>query len=177
MAFVSKLNAEQWAEAARMRAAGASYEEIGQRFGILGSSVGKHAREHGWPGTASSRPVVPRKGTFMAATAAVRRKLVRRVYRAIDTRLTLLERSMTQQIDKLDADPSAPVGPAADAEREARAIGALVRNLDKITEFAAELDRAAAGGPGATDAAALASEADAFRRELAQRLAKLVPSR
>jgi Helix-turn-helix domain len=177
MVFLSKLTPEQWAEAARMRAAGTSYAAIAHQFGVAPTTIQNHALCHGWPGCGPPRPASLRKRSFVGATAGMRRKLVRRLYSAIDTKLSLMERRMQQQLDTLDADPGAPAIPAVDAEREARAIGTLIRNLDKVTEFAAELDRTASGGPGTTDAAALASEADAFRREIAQRLAKLIPAR
>ena len=64
--------------------------------------------------------------------------------------------------------------PATDHERETRSIGALIDNLEKITEMEAGLGKSA-GKPGAAIAATdLADEADRCRRELADRLARIV---
>jgi hypothetical protein len=73
-------------------------------------------------------------------------------------------------------DPEKQV-PAVDRERDARAVASLVRSLDKMTEIAADLDRTSGGQPKSTDADAdeLFAEADRFRRELAERLAKFIP--
>jgi hypothetical protein len=61
---------------------------------------------------------------------------------------------------------------AADHERETRAIGGLINQLGKISEYQTDLDRPT--GP-ADDLAAIAADAERYRRELAQRLARLVP--
>lgn len=177
MKFVSKLTPEQWAEAAKLRAEGASFSAIAARFGVHATSVGVHARKHNWPGHGTPARVAPlHKRSFVGASMGQRRRLVRRLYNAIDIRLSLMEKRMQQQLATLGTDnPQLP--PPGENEREARAIGALIRNLDKVTEYAADLEATTSGGRTAAAAAALASEADAFRRDIAERLAKLVPAR
>ncbi len=60
---------------------------------------------------------------------------------------------------------------AGDHERDTRAIGGLITQLGKISEFAADLNR-----PTGQDnaSATVAEEADRYRRKLAERLARLV---
>jgi hypothetical protein len=62
---------------------------------------------------------------------------------------------------------------AADHERDTRAIGGLINQLGKISEFEADLDRPA-GSRDAASAARLAEEADGYRRALAERLERLI---
>ncbi len=65
---------------------------------------------------------------------------------------------------------------AADHERDTRAIGTLIANLSRVTEIEADLERL----PGSASLAdqqgdrQLAEEAERFRREVAERLARLV---
>ena len=61
---------------------------------------------------------------------------------------------------------------AADHERDTRAIGGLINQLAKISEYEADLDRPAGQGD---DFAIVAAEAERYRRELAERLARLIP--
>ena len=66
---------------------------------------------------------------------------------------------------------------AADHERDTRAIGALIANLSRVTEIEADLERIP--GTAAIPAAQqgdrqLADEAERFRRDVAERLARLV---
>ncbi len=64
---------------------------------------------------------------------------------------------------------------ATDHERETRAIGALIDNLEKITEMEAGLGKSAGKrGASAGPATDLADEADRCRRELAHRLSRIV---
>ena len=63
---------------------------------------------------------------------------------------------------------------ATDHEREARAIGALIDNLEKITEIETGLGNATAKSGSATSVSDLADEADRCRRELAERLSRIV---
>lgn len=69
---------------------------------------------------------------------------------------------------------------AADHERDTRAIGALIGNLSRVTEIEADLERIPGAAAPAADRAKeqadrqLADEAERFRREVAERLARLV---
>jgi hypothetical protein len=88
---------------------------------------------------------------------------------AISLKLEQLERRMAQDLDAAETGAAS----STDHERETRAIGALIDNLGKVTEIASDIDRPA-GGKSAIAAAELADEADRFRRELADRLSRLV---
>lgn len=103
------------------------------------------------------------------STPAGRRRLLDRLVALISLKLEQLERRMECDLDRPDAsDPAS----ATDHERETRAIGALIDNLGKVTEMETGLARTATGGKSA--AADLAGEADHYRRELAERLRKIV---
>ncbi len=97
-----------------------------------------------------------------------RRQLLERLVGAIDMKLEQLERRMSKDLAEND------VTPATDHERETRAIGALIDNLEKITEMetgVASSSRSRGTTQPATD---LADEAERCRRELAERLSRLV---
>jgi hypothetical protein len=102
-----------------------------------------------------------------------RRALVRRLYKAIDTKLKQMERRMAHDMAAKDGGPDTT---AADHERDTRAIGALIGNLSRVTEIEADLERL----PGSSNPAysqgdrQLAEEAERFRRDVAERLARLV---
>ena len=106
--------------------------------------------------------------------AAHRRRLLDRLVAAISLKLSQLERRMSHDLAK-DLDPLEPGDPATstDHERETRAIGALIDNLGKVTEMETGLARSAAAG-GKSGASNLADEAERCRRELAERLSRLV---
>ena len=73
----------------------------------------------------------------------------------------------------LDAPEASSTPTATDHERETRAIGALIDNLGKLTEIETGIESRTRGKAQST-AAELADEADRCRRELAERLARLV---
>ncbi|MDX2155130.1 MAG: hypothetical protein SFW09_01370 [Hyphomicrobiaceae bacterium] len=115
----------------------------------------------------SSRPL-PRR---VLATPAARRRLLDRLVAAISMKLEQLERRMTDDLAAIEAGDAT----ATDHERETRAIGALIDNLGKITEIEADLQRPADAKRGAAlPATDLADEAERCRRELADRLSRLV---
>ena len=112
---------------------------------------------------AAPPPLIPRRHL---ATPAARRRLLGRLVAAISMKLEQLERRMT--IDLADGDSAT----ATDHERETRAIGALIDNLEKLREL--EAGYAKPAGQSGSTATDLADEAERCRRELAQRLARLV---
>lgn len=77
--------------------------------------------------------------------------------------------------DDLEAPGEGSAHSSTDHERETRAIGALIDNLGKITEMESGYPRRPGKAPVA-DAAVidLGHEADRYRRELAERLQKIV---
>ena len=77
---------------------------------------------------------------------------------------------MSQDLESLERGDAAT---STDHERETRAIGALIDNLGKVTEMESGLTRSAAAGKSSATSD-IAGEADRYRRELAERLAKIV---
>ncbi len=162
---------EQWDELRRLREGGIETDsELAARFGVHVRTILRRARQNNWP----TRRGPTSASAFAAATIEVRRNLVRRLYRAIDTKLKLMEHRMQQQIRGLDGE-AGKLPAMLDDEREIRSIGTLIKNLDKVTEIASELDRTADGRQQSADAAELFAEAERYRRELTERLAKFIP--
>jgi hypothetical protein len=116
------------------------------------------------PASLAPNRIAPR----LLATTASRRRLLDRLVAAIDMKLEQLERRMTSDL-AVGEDAT-----AIDHEREARAIGALIDNLEKITEIETGIGNASAKSGSATSATDLADEADRCRRELAERLHRIV---
>jgi hypothetical protein len=194
-----------WQRIRRLYVAGAlSLAAIAERYGVSAQRIARRARSEGWPlrrgdapGTGESpaheqrrnsrrgppsttvKPASKRSdGAAVAATTLkARRALVRRLYKAIDTKLKQMERRMAHDMATAE-EPSDTT--AADHERDTRAIGALIANLSRVTEIEADLER----HPGAASPALsqggqhaerqLADEAERFRRDVAARLARLV---
>jgi transposase-like protein len=118
------------------------------------------------------------KGSAAATVSAARslkarRALVRRLYTVIDTKLQQMERRMAHDMATEEGSSDTT---AADHERDSRAIGALIANLSRVTEIEADLERIP-GTATPSDQQAdrqLADEAERFRRDVAERLARLV---
>jgi hypothetical protein len=115
----------------------------------------------------SAEPALPRR---LPTTLAARRRLLDRLVAAISMKLEQLERRMSKDLAQGDDTP------ATDHERETRAIGALIDNLEKVTEIESGLksNPAKRNGKSAVSAIDLADEAERCRRELAERLSRLV---
>lgn len=160
-----------------LRAGTLSRAEMSDRTGASVSTIARWEREFARTGTLSgpaASSLEPDPAASPPARAAPRRKarskqkrnpsrsrLIRRLYGAIDRNLQQLEQRMTE-----DAPPT-----AADGERDARALGAAIRNIEKVTELEAATARDAQAGSGT---AALSSEdADRLRLELAERILRL----
>ena len=190
--FVSKLSPEQWAQARRLRAEGASFAELGRRFGIRHDSVSKRARKEGWvtPGDTAPQAVGGRRVKVRRpspATADIRRRLALRLYSVIEFRIRMMELSMQKQLDALEQNPDG-AAPTAVTKDERDAFAALIENINQVTEMASEPASAADGrrksvNPELTALSseidahglAVASEKDQFRRDIAERLGKLFP--
>lgn len=191
-----------WQRIRRLYVAGArSIAAIAEQCGVSVQRITRRARTEGWPSrqrrtsgaregpirkregksaprrstsSATSKPAPKRLGTTAATTTLkARRALVRRLYKAIDTKLKQMERRMAHDMATTEG-PSDTT--AADHERDTRAIGALIANLSRVTEIEADIER----HPGSTSPAEqqgdrqLADEAERFRRDVAERLARLV---
>ena len=142
-----------------------SFYAIGQRTGAALSTVRRRAAKGQWrPGLKVPPPSAKR---VVNAAANARRALIKRFYKAIDTKLKQMELRMKTDMEKGEGAAS-----AADHERDTRAIGGLINQLGKISEYETDLDRPTGQGEEFT---ALAAEAERYRRELAERLARLLP--
>jgi hypothetical protein len=172
------LTQDQWAEARRLRQDLAlSLRQIAVRLGVNPSTVRKRAAAERWsspPATASPRTRAARKPAPAANPRSTvgRRELVQRLYKAMDTKLKLMERRMETQIANLEKGADLT---SADHERDARAFGAMIKNIEQVKEMQADLDRVAGGQPATAADAELFAEAERFRQEIAERLARFIP--
>ncbi len=190
----------EWEEVVRRVRGGETIAALAREFGVHPSSISRRLPKAKKP--AAPRPGAPKRSAGAAPATAckgragaeartpraaprarsplvVRRQLIGRLYRAIDTKLKLMERRMNSEITALDAgngDDGASNLTAADHERETRAFGALVKTINSVRQMQAELDQLAIANPNTTAAdARLAADADRYRRDIAERLAKFVP--
>jgi hypothetical protein len=173
--FVSKLSEEQWADARRLRDEGANFAAIGKALSVSGDTISKRARREGWDApaasgspTAKAQPAPPLPNDILQA----RRSLSRRILRILDLDLRIMEQRMQKRLDAADKEAD----PAGMSEDEVKRLATFKKAIQDHTEYAPDTDRAVRGAANsAAAAAALASEADVFRRELAERIAKLIP--
>lgn len=157
-----------WQEIERLvRTTDLSYYAISAQTGGAVSTIRDRAIRYGWRGIKAGKSSGKRR-TSAKSAADTRRALIQRFYKAIDTKLKQMEQRMKSEMEKDDDGQS-----AADHERDTRAIGGLINQLAKLSEYETDLDRPNAGQ--GEDFAAVAAEAERYRRELAERLARLVP--
>jgi len=121
-----------------------------------------------------------------ASSRATRGALILRLYNAIDLKLTQMEKLMTEPA------PDKPTS-SADHERETRALTGLIRNFERVTELNADLTSPArsgrngspaptpatdatrdTGAPANAHAATSPASAEQLRRDIAQRLERLM---
>jgi hypothetical protein len=165
------LTQQQWDEVRRAYVeTDETVRNIAAGHGIPLWRLHDRARRDGWPRRCPPRP---KTKPFADATIDVRRRLVRRLFRILESEFELMEKRMQTQLEDPD---KANLVPAGERERDARTVATLVRSLDKVTEIAADLDRTSGGKPGSASADELFAEADRFRRELAERLSKFIPA-
>jgi IS30 family transposase len=172
--FVSKLSAGQWAEARRLRAEGASFRAIAEALGVSRDSISKRARREGWH-TPSGMDADPRAQPARALPDDVlqaRRALRQRIFRILDLDLTIMELRMQKRLS------DAEIGEASEgmSKEELARLATFKQTIQDHTELSPDTEptagaarRARAGGN------APASEADVFRREMAERIEKLIP--
>jgi hypothetical protein len=193
--FISKLSPEQWAEARRMRADGATYDAIGGHFGVSPRTVASRSWREGWPlpaGAAQRKPARARPGPPPSpGTTGIRSRLAERLYRVIECRIRMMELRMIKQLQAQENDPDAGVPPAPGKD-ERESFAALIDSINKVTEMASESAPATNGrrrtatatgainpeltalsGDIEPDALAAASEKDRYRRELAEHLGRM----
>ena len=169
-----RLTQDQRAEVRRLRDdLDLSTDTIAARMGVHPRTIERHAAEEGWALRTPGPKKAKTSSAFEAFTVAARRKLVQRLYKAIDTKLNLMERRMQTQLANLRKEGSDLS--SADHERDARAFGTIIKNIDQVKEMQADLDRLAGGQPATAADAELFAEAERFRREIAERLARFIP--
>jgi hypothetical protein len=174
MAFVSKLSKEQWAEARRLRADGASFVEIAERFGVTQNWVATRARREQWGTPLAAEPRKPRgKTAVLAEFKQERLNLSRRIIKIIELDLRMMEQRMLKRLQGADANAGPTEGLS---DEELKRLGTLKQTIQEHTEFSPDTEPNA-GGAGTARSAdqAATSEADVFRREIAERLEKLLP--
>lgn len=139
---------------------------IAARHGLTVADVSALRRKHGWP-PRGGQPSTSRgrKRPPTPASLPERRRIVRRLYAAIITKLAQLEDRMSS--------PDTPT--PADAERETRALASLIRSVERVHELETDLTRdpVRAGIPAGPDTAGPNSDAERKRRELAERIRRL----
>jgi hypothetical protein len=170
-----RLTPEQWAEVRRLRDdLDLPTPEIAARTGVRPDTIERRAAREGWKPRRLGPGDVRHPPTFETPTVAARRSLIQRLYKAMDTKLKLMERRMEKQMANLEKDEADLT--SADHERDVRAFGTMIKNIDQVKEMQADLDRVAGGQPATAADAELFAEADRFRRDIAQRLARFIPA-
>lgn len=163
--------------------------EVAARLGVSAATIRRWRVQHQWPLRSVRRKAAIAKAARRGAAASTaarkpppktrvdsdretpgtdarsREALIQRLYRAIYRKLEHLETSMET------ADPPS----AADTDRETRAIGTLIRNVEKVAELETDLTRADTSSAAGARPASLygGDDADARRRELAERILKV----
>ncbi len=168
---------ETWAEIRRLYLADdMTVSAIAKQFGISQGRIYARAKEHDWPRRSmrGRKPVSNRRTkrsggtthfrqpTGDDATYVVQTAVVRRLYGAIDAKLKRLEARMAKGAELS----------AADSERETRELGTMIRSFERVTEFAADIDKARTVSTG-RDKPVTAADAEQMREEIAQRLERL----
>ncbi len=167
-----RLTQSQWEDARRLRTnLGLSLREIAARFGVHPSTVQNRAAAENWSSPSAAKGK-GRVGARNPRSVVGRRELIQRLYKAMDTKLKLMERRMEAQIVNLAKGTDLP---SADHERDTRTFGAMIKNIEQVKEMQADLDQVAGGQPATAADAELFAEAERFRQEIAERLARFVP--
>jgi transposase-like protein len=188
MRFQTKYTDQQWADARRLRAEGLTIAAVAERIGIRPATLRKRAQAEHWETAGGKRHAVRRVGPLLPAAARARLALVQGLYTIMDLELRALELNMKTKLDAFEKSPDAK--PPVVTEEERASFAALIDNINKVTEMAAEPALAADGrrksatlnpeltalsdeldGP-AIDAA---SQKDQLRRDIADKLERLVP--
>jgi transposase-like protein len=131
---------------------------ISERFGISPATIHSRRIKYGWaPRRAGA---IKKAAEPTAAGLSDKAALIARFYRLINLKLEHLEEDMARSNERTPADN----------ERETRALGTLIRNYEKVSGLEQDGgDDGKQDGNGPEHRA----EAEAIRRELAQRLVRL----
>lgn len=135
--------------------------EIAASYGVSVSAIQRRRRAEGW--TKRLLHSGSRR-TPVQAIAADRSRLIARLLKVVDRNIELLEMRMGSE------EP----GTAADRERETRAIGALTRTIEKLTELQSDRDAVRANSAKVSSGSNLdEEEAVRLRLEIAERILRL----
>lgn len=142
---------------------GVTLREVAEASGATLGALKSRSRREGWR---KAGPTGRRPDTERSKAAKSTSDLPRRLRALVDRKLRKLEERMETQPDTT----------AADSEREAREIGALIRNFERLealggAEPAGGPQRAAAGF--GQEQAVRGTDAEQWRSELARRIARL----
>jgi hypothetical protein len=161
------LDEATWAEVRRLYCKeGVSQPMLALKFGISRSTISSRVRREGWTkGKPSASAQGTRKTYASLPSPKSRRSMIARLYRAISLKLEHMEQRMA----------SGESRSAQDEERESRALGAMIRNFEKVAEVVAELEPSEGARP--KDATAVSADAERMRREIAERLGRLATGR
>ena len=160
------LDEATWAEVRRLYCEeGVSQPMLALKFGISRSSIGTRCRRDGWTKGKPNGGQVTRKTYASLPSPKSRRSMIARLYRAISLKLEHMEQRMA----------SGESRSAQDEERESRALGAMIRNFEKVAEVVAELEPSEGARP--KDATTVSADAERMRREIAERLGRLATGR
>jgi hypothetical protein len=136
-------------------------------YGIHSHTLYARARQENWPRRYKRVfSAIHGDGGEDADAGAPARVLVGSLYKTISLKLKRMEKRMTRR----------RAGSAQDEERESREMATMIKNLEKITEVAAEIERAQHSGER-RGAASPAHDADRMRREIVERLERLAAQR
>lgn len=164
-----QLGEAAWAEIRRCHEETAeTHVSLAKRFGIVASTIAAHVRREGWkarPGKAVTVTVSEPADRPLARPATRKpdrpRVRITRLFRVIDLQLDIMERRMNK----------GEALTVQDEERQARAFGTIIANLEKATEAAADLSTSSQRQRGKSGADA--NDAARMRREIAERLERL----
>jgi hypothetical protein len=155
-------------------------------------AVYSRARKDAWPKPARAAAAERRRraGVGSPLTAGVRSRLAQRLYKVIEFRIRTMELRMYKQLVCYERDPDGSIPPAPTKD-ERESFAALIESINQVTEMASEPAPATAGrrkpavpvdpslaalsDDADPDGLAIASEKDALRREIAERLEKIFP--
>jgi hypothetical protein len=162
-----RLDETAWAEVRRLYCEdGISQSVLALKFGVSKTSVSTRCRSEGWiKGKPKDGAQGTRKTYASLPSTNSRRSMIARLYRAISLKLEHMEARMA----------SGESRSAQDEERESRALGAMIRNFEKVAEVVADLDRNEGGRP--KDAAAVSADAERMRQSIAERVERLSRAR
>jgi len=153
---MSILSKEQWLEIKHAYCeTSETISAIAERYGVCSGTIQAHRRRHEWP------PRHPRMARANGGTVPVNKAdLVDRFYSLINLKLEQMEEDMARSSERTPADN----------ERETRALGTLIRNFEKVFGLEQESGKDGKQSDSRPDGNA---EAEAMRRELAERLVRL----